>query len=738
MVIAMKDAFFERTIIEQQNLIAYASDPNTYEILYMTNAAAALCGAQDAAECYGKKCYELIQGRNAPCPFCTNSKLSTTQPYRWEHFNEKLQKWMDITDLLVPFGGKNRRLEIARDITEQKEQLDRVSNRLTVEETLVDCIQTLSGEPDVSVAVNRFLELIGCFYAADRAYIFEYDKAFIRNTFEWCAPGISREIQNLQEIPLEYIAEWNVKFEHDGEFFLTSLGGNYAVDSPEYRILNDQGIKSLCAAPLVKKKKIIGLLGVDNPTENGNDLSLLRSVCGFVLDELERRRLTQELERASYTDLLTGLNNRNRYIKALKQLSLHDLQSLGVVYIDINGMKKLNDSFGHEYGDRVIQSVAELLKKHAENNAYRVGGDEFVVLCIDVSQWEFQVFTEELRQDFEENEDYDVSIGCTWKEGNISIGDEILRADDLMYAQKQGYYHSALHRDGRIRTGIATEILRDIEEHCFVVYYQPQISLKTGRIVGAEALVRKRDENGHLISPHYFIPYYERERVISHLDLHVFQTVCADFQRWKRQGIETTLSSNFSRVTLMAPDIVEQLHRIARKFDVPAKEMTIEVTESINKMEPLQLLELLEQLTKEGFSVALDDFGSDYSNLFILTKLAFSKIKFDKSLVEELGSNAQSRIIMKNVMQICRELPKTQSLAEGIETIEQLNLLRQYQCEYGQGNYFAKPMPAEEFFELLKREHVLQAPIYQEPVIAPRRMQNKKGTVKVSERSSSS
>lgn len=155
-------------------------------------------------------------------------------------------------------------------------------------------------------------------------------------------------------------------------------------------------------------------------------------------------------------------------------------------------------------------------------------------------------------------------------------------------------------------------------------------------------------------------------------------------------------------------------------------------------MEPLQLLELLEQLTKEGFSVALDDFGSDYSNLFILTKLAFSKIKFDKSLVEELGSNAQSRIIMKNVMQICRELPKTQSLAEGIETIEQLNLLRQYQCEYGQGNYFAKPMPAEEFFELLKREHVLQAPIYQEPVIAPRRMQNKKGTVKVSERSSSS
>lgn len=708
---AMSDAFFERTIIEQQNLIAYASDPDTYEILYMTHTAAALYGIKDARECYGKKCYELIQGRNAPCPFCTNSKLSVTQPYRWEHFNEKLQRWMDITDVLVPYQGKNRRLEIARDITEQKEQLDRVSSRLTVEETLVDCIQTLSSEPDVTVAVNRFLELIGRFYAADRAYIFEYDKDFIQNTFEWCTSGISQEIGNLQKIPLEYIAEWNDKFEHDGEFYITSLGQDLAVDSPDYRILDEQGIKSLCAAPLKKKGEIIGFIGVDNPTENESDLSLLRSVCSFVLDELERRRLTQELERASYTDLLTGLNNRNCYIKALKQISLRDLQTLGVVYIDINGMKKLNDSFGHEYGDKVIQSVAELLKTHAGDNAYRVGGDEFVVLCVDVSKWEFQMLTEMLRQDFEEREDYDVSIGCTWKEGNISVNEEILRADDLMYAEKQGYYHSALYCGGRIRTGNATEILKDIKEHRFVVYYQPQINLKTGRVVGAEALARKLDENGRLISPQYFIPYYERDRVISHLDLHVFHTVCADFQRWKQQDIETEISSNFSRVTLMTPDIVGQLRRIACKFGVPAKKITVEVTESISKMEPLQLLELMEQLTKEGFSIALDDFGSDYSNLSILTKLAFNKIKFDKSLVEELDRNVQSRIVMKNAMQICRELPKTQSLAEGIETNEQLKLLRHYQCEYGQGYYFAKPMPAEDFFELLKREQMVQEPV---------------------------
>lgn len=706
----MQESFFEKTIIDQQHLIAYASDPDTYEILYMTQAAASLCGL-NAREAYGKKCYELIQGRNAPCPFCTNDKLKLDVPYRWEHYNEKLQRWMDITDILVPFQGKNRRLEFARDITEQKETFDRVSNRLSVEEALVDCIQTLSGETDVTVAVNRFLALIGRFYAADRAYIFEYGENVIYNTFEWCAPGVSREIENLQEIPLEYIANWNDKFEHDGEFYITSLGRELVVDSNEYRILHDQGIESLSAAPLMKQGKIIGFLGVDNPTENVEDLSLLRSVCGFVLDEMERRRLIEELERSSYTDLLTGVSNRNCYIKKLNQLSSSTLHTLGVIYIDINGMKKLNDNFGHEYGDRVIQNVADILRARAESNAFRVGGDEFVVLCENTKQEDFQALAESLRRDFEESRDFEVSIGCTWKDRDISVDNEIMRADDLMYAQKQGYYHTILHGGGHTRTGIATEILREIADRRFVIYYQPQISLKTGRIMGAEALIRKRDDSGRLIPPDQFIPYYERERVISHLDLHVFQTVCSDLREWAKQGVKTRISSNFSRMTLMASDIVQQLAQICRDYDVPTQQLTIEVTESISKLEAGQLLTLMRLLLGEGFSISLDDFGSQYSNLSILTMLEFNEIKFDKSLVEELGSNIKSRVVMKNAMQICRELPKTCSLAEGIETIEQLELLRQYQCEYGQGYYFAKPMKVEAFLDLLKKEQALDAPV---------------------------
>ena len=283
----VREAFFERFMINQQKLVAYATDTATNEILYMTQAAATLYGFEDVRDTYGKKCYELIQGLDDVCPFCTNSKLKPGRPYQWEHYNRKLQMWFDITDILVMFEGKNCRLEIARDVTAQKEKFDRVSNRLTMEETLVECIQTLSGEADVNAAVNRFLEIIGHFYAADRAYIFEYNTKHIKNTFEWCSSDVPHQIGVLQEIPIEYIRDWNHKFELDGEFFISSLDKDLVIDSPDYRILKAQGIKSLAAAPLKKNGRIIGFLGVDNPVESTEDLSLLRSVCSFVLEEME-------------------------------------------------------------------------------------------------------------------------------------------------------------------------------------------------------------------------------------------------------------------------------------------------------------------------------------------------------------------------------------------------------------------------------------------------------------------
>lgn len=709
----MKNCFFDKIVIDQQNLVAYACDLLTYEMCYMTESAKSLCGVQDSQSYYGQKCYELIQGLDGPCSFCTNSKLAQGEMYKWEHFNKKLQKWFAVDDTLIEFDGRLCRLEIARDITEQKIELDHVSNRLTIEETLVECIQTLSGEGDVSTAMNRFLEMIGNFYAAERAYIFEFDfeRQVIDNTFEWCAFGVTQELDVLQGIPLEYVRDWIDKFHRQGEFFITSLSRELTMGTPEFRILNAQRIESLAAAPLWKNDRIIGFLGVDNPTVNTNDLFLLRNVTSFVLDEMERRRLIQELERSSYTDLLTGLKNRNCYIRYLKLLSGQLPDTLGVIYIDINGMKKINDNYGHEYGDSVIRKTAEILKSHLEEECFRVGGDEFVVLCVNIEQDKFQRLTSDLREDFDSAHDCDVSIGCTWKGGRVSANELILRADDLMYAEKQGYYHSVLRYGREARTGMATEVLKEISDNYFEVYYQPQVELKTRRIIGAEALVRKRDRNGLLLPPNSFIPFYEQEGIISHVDMFVLNTVCATLQAWSAEGIETKISTNFSRVTLMAPDVVSRVKESCRMHGVPPEKITIEVTESINKMDHHQLLELIRSFSSEGYSVALDDFGSKYSNLSILTAMDFNMVKFDKTLVDKLETNSQSRTVMKYAMKICSELSGTHSLAEGIETEQQLELLLRYHCDYGQGYYFGRPMPAEEFYNILREQQAENAPV---------------------------
>lgn len=696
---------YDSLIVRTQGEISYICDFETYEMRYLTDAAMKLYGIRTQEEYSGRKCYELLQGMDAPCPFCTNGKLAEKQKYCWEHFNEKLQRWMYAEDTLVKVDGRLCRLETVRDITDQKERLNSLSNRLTTEELLVKCIRTLSQETDLETAVYGFLETIGSFYHAGRAYIFEFnfDSNTMDNTFEWCAQGIEKEREHLQGLPLKYIDNWFCKFSQEGEFYLSSLKEEVDQDSEEFRILNAQGIESLLSVPLIRNEKTVGFLGVDNPKENLLDLTLIRTTADFIIEELEKRRLMKELEYASYTDMLTGLKNRNQYIKVLHFLEREAIDSIGIVFVDINGMKRINDTYGHKYGDYIIIKVAEILKEYMGEDVFRIGGDEFIVLCRDIEKDAFQQKVISLRKAFEADKDCDVSVGCVWKAGELNINDQILQADDLMYAEKQSYYQMIFRNGHTARIGIAREVLKEIEEHQFEVFFQPQVNIRTGKIVGAEALVRKREHGGVLIPPDHFIPFYEVEGVIRHVDFFVLRTVCSALEKWREENIELGISVNFSRVTLMEPDVVKSIKAVCDEFSVPPRNITIEVTESISKMDHEQLQNLVSEINREGFSISLDDFGSKYSNLAILTALKFDEIKFDKSLVDDLEKNRNSRIVMKNSIQMCQDLEDTHSLAEGIETQGQLDLLTDYDCDLGQGFYFSKPLSMEEFGELLRK-----------------------------------
>lgn len=698
---------YNSQVVDHSNSICYISDMETYDLLHLTKAGMELYGMTRAEEYLGKKCYQVIMGLEQPCPFCTNSKLTEGVDYRWEWYNANIGKWFDRTSSIIPLDGRLCHLEIGHDITARKEELSFLSGKLTMEDVLFRCLHTLTTEQDMDIALQRFLEAVGGFYQANRAYIFEFDMEnnLLNNTFEWCKSGITAEIDRLQNLPLEVVSNWIRKFETDGEFSISSLGRDVDPNSDEYHILNMQGIESLMAAPIYKNGNISGFIGVDDPRQNQGNLTLLRSVSEFVQTELEQRRLLKELERMSFIDALTGLKNRNQFVWSLKEYDHKHLDSLGVISVDINSLKSINNTRGHSFGDQVIKRVGHILSSTLSCNVFRTNGGEFIGIYENISKDIFSLDVLSLQKVLNSEHDYTVSIGYSWSSEDNMIQTLLNQAEELLRANKHSYYHTRLLEGGSISLhGFHHEVAREIKEGRFVVHYQPQVHLQTGKICGAEALVRKKDDAGSLISPGKFIPFYEAEGVIGPIDLFVLDSACAALRHWMDLGYALRLSVNFSRITLLEPRIVEEMCRICSSHRVPNSSITIEVTESISKTEHTHLTELISRISKAGFTISLDDFGAQYSNLAILTDMDFDEIKFDRSLIHALEDNPKSQIVVENSVRLCHNLSGTHVLAEGIETKGQLDLLVSYSCDYGQGDYFSKPIPPENFLELLNEE----------------------------------
>lgn len=703
---AMRYEDYNSLMVDQAGAIGYICDLHTHELLHLTAAGMDLYGVKRPEEYQGQKCYQFLQGMDKPCPFCTNSRLREGLDYRWEHYNKKLGRWFDATDVLLHINGRRCRMETVRDITARKDVNAPASGQMTMEDILFRCLHTLTTENDMNRAVDLFLEGVGGYYQANRAYIMEFDlvERTMSNTFEWCRSGVSQEIGNLQNLPLSAFSHWIHKFETSGGISIHSVHDELDPDSEDYRILEAQGIVSLMAVPLQRDGEIVGYIAINDPGQKEGDLTLLRSVSEFVLAELERRRLVAELEYMSYIDPLTGLRNLNLFDRMLKEYDHKTPDSLGVVTVNINGMKAINEAHGNSYGDHIIIKTGGLMAENLSGRVFRIGGDEFAALYESIPRDAFQQEVIALRRAFEGERDCATALGCAWSDGEANTQSLLRRANELLAAEKQSYYHTVL-AEGRatVHTGASGEVVKEIEEGRFMAYYQPQVDLKTGRIIGAEALVRKLDERGGLIPPNKFIPLYEMEGVISHVDLFVLGDACAAVRRWTEEGLPLRVSVNFSRMTLMQPNIVRTISDICAEKGVAPSSIMIEVTESVSKIEYERLMALIGELKAAGFSISLDDFGSEYSNLSILSAVEFEEIKFDKTLVSSLEQNPKSRVVMENAIRMCHGMGATSTLAEGIETRGQLELLLEYHCDWGQGYYFSRPVPPEQFRELLKR-----------------------------------
>lgn len=415
--------------------------------------------------------------------------------------------------------------------------------------------------------------------------------------------------------------------------------------------------------------ELAGYLGVDNPPPDKiiNIASLLQTLCYFVSLALQHAESQKKLSYLSYHDNSTTFYNRNRYIKDTQKLFNMDT-SLGIIYLDVNGLRDVNDQFGHEVGDALLVECARRMKMvFKKADFYRIGGDEFIIIiiCQSIKKESFEKRVKELSESFSKKPVCQVAIGTQWTNAVGNINEMIAEADARMYENKKEFYHKHMisrryrhHSDEMLHLTNIDYLESEIENGHFVVYLQPKILCEDCSCVGAEALIRYCDNAGTLIP----------------------------------------LSINFSIESLRGKSFVERILETCKKYQIPTKYIEIEITERVHDEKNFEIKTVISKLRSAGFIVAIDDFGTEYANLALLSDAEFDILKLDKSLISNVALNPRTKIIMEYISKICHRLG-LDMIAEGIESEEQFFTLCSYGVETVQGYLFSKPLAINVFEE---------------------------------------
>lgn len=694
------------SLLNEISELVYVSDPETYELLFVNQTG---CQTLHLENYKHKKCYEILQGKTSPCEFCTNDRLCDDNFYTWEFTNPSIGRHFLLKDKIIQWRGKTARMEIAFDITERELQKQELKNMLDVKTLITNCVRMLYAVDDLDQTINAVLTQIGEFLVSDRAYVFEIKDELMNNTHEWTAPGISPQLEKLQQLDLSLISEWLPFFEKNDCIIIDDVEQLQKTNPAAYATLHAQEITSLIAAPIFLDNKLAGYIGIDNYDSEKikNSSYLLLSMSIFLSYAIRHRNHVDMLHRLSYHDLLTNALNRNAFMDVLSQFRPGQYASAGIIYIDINGMKEINDFYGHHQGDKIlITTVAKVFNLFKPDELFRIGGDEFVIITYDLTETDFYEKFNLLRNIFCEktNLPFSIATGSCWVKSPSDLNSLLQQADSAMYTDKKKFYYGK-EKTSRYRHNLDdilnlanySALQEALTAGQFCIYFQPKISLDTEEFIGSEALIRYINQAGEIIAPNNFIPILEEARLIKMLDLYVFEEVCKQINIWKERKMRVKpVSINLSRSTLSYHFLADQLLALITKHNIDISLLELEVTETAEVDNQLVFSQALEKLKEYGFSISIDDFGVRNASLSLFTTINFDILKLDRSLVKTLAQNQKARILIRSLAVICSDLG-IKLIAEGVETLEQLDILKELRCNEVQGYLFSKPLPLNDF-----------------------------------------
>ena len=541
---------------------------------------------------------------------------------------------------------------------------------------------------------KNYLRLLREFYNADCvAVIYNGESAW--DTIEEIhipSAQIMAKVVN-ESVSRGAITDFLALFNNAGRVFISDIQSIEGEYRDLFKRMADVRIWSTSAVLLNKREQCFGAIAVMNPRANSGSLDLIDMIGISISNSLFYEKARAEYEYRLNFDQVTGLRKRETFNNLGESYVEYDCSFMGVFASDIIRLSDINDKFGYMAGNARLKMVADVIRGvFAGYDIYRYEQDEIVVFCKDIDKKSFMGLVRIVRESLDDL-DVSVSTGFSWTD-KPDIARQLSEVR-LMYDIEKDTKLKSL--DSTMRNKVFKDVVSEIEKGSFMVYYQPKVDSRTGITVGAEALIRFFDEARGVVGPIHFIEILEENRCSHLIDLFVLDEVCkAQKLRCISDRRVVPVSVNFSKNTLEYADILEQVKEIMNRYDLPEGLVQIEITESVGDMDIVLINNIAQSLISMGFRLSMDDFGTKYSNLEMLFKFPFSIAKIDRSLVKNLESNEKSRIMLKHLISMIKELG-IECVAEGAENEEQVRLLQQFGCNIIQGYFYSKPVTLDVF-----------------------------------------
>ncbi|MFE4108129.1 EAL domain-containing protein [Almyronema epifaneia] len=610
------------------------------------------------------------------------------------------------------------------NITARKQAEAELYRRDRLLQGVADASYCLLTNLDLPQTIPTVLAILGKAAAADRVYLYENHphpttgEVAMSMRFEWTRLGIAPTIHqphwHNQPYHTAGLSRWYKAFSQG-----QSICGLVATFSAvEQKLLTKDQILSLLMVPIFVKEGLWGYIGFDACSEarhwTRNDESILVAIAASIGGAIQRQQTEEKMRYQAFHDPLTGLPNRmlfNRRLQAAIAASCQAQDLLAVMFLDLDRFKTINDTLGHAVGDRLLKEATQRLTTvlRSEDIIARWGGDEFTLLlprlpnasqAAQVAQRLLDVLKPPF---FLEDQELHItsSVGIAlYPQDGVDTEALVKNADAAMYrAKEQGrdryqFYTATIHVQASQRLTLENSLHHALERNEFILHYQPQVNLVTGKLGRIEALLRWQHPQLGLVPPQVFVPIAEENGLIIPIGEWVLETACRQVKRWQAEMGETLqIAVNLSPCQLQTPSLLETINRIMQTTGLAPSSLELEVTETAAMQDIDRTIMILNRLRQQGVQVVMDDFGTGYSSLSYLKKLPLDGLKIDRSFVQELADSADDLAMIAAMIALGKALNLT-VVAEGVETLQQVQQLRSLDCQELQGNWFSPPLAA--------------------------------------------